>query len=86
VGTLGVSGHIATIETHSLPNRNVLIGYPGVRIEPLTFCVPILIFIRLLDARSDAEGARSSLRFVDLPEEQAAFGHRGAVLGGGTLY
>jgi len=29
--------------------------------EPLTFYVPMLIFIRFLDARSVAEGVRSSV-------------------------
>jgi len=38
--------------------------YPGVGIEPLTFCVPMPIFIRFLDARSDAEGARRLLVFA----------------------
>jgi hypothetical protein len=56
-----------------------------VGIEPLTFCVQMLIFIRFLDTRSDAEGARSS-SFFDLPEERTAFGHRGEVFGSGTLH
>ena len=38
----------------------------------------MLTFIRFLDARSDAEGARSS-------EEQTTLGHGGAVFGSGAL-
>lgn len=54
-------------------------------IEPLSFCVQILIFIWFLYARSDAQ-APEAPRFFDLPEERTAFGHRGAVFGSGTLH